>query len=56
MTLFIIIFFALLGLNGLIMLSSLLGSLRKESDKPLKSASTVIYPINLLSSELKKAV
>lgn len=56
---FLTIFFVLIGLNTLIMVFSLISvnkQARKSFPKVSKSSGSIIYPINLLTTELKKAV
>ncbi len=56
---FLTIFLILIGLNAIMLLASLpilSNKAAKQSPKVAKSSSSVVYPINLLTSELKKAV
>ncbi len=56
---FLAIFFILIGLNAVMMLFNLQGANKKETKstpKVSKTSGSVVYPINLLTSELKKAV
>jgi len=56
---FLTIFLVLIGFNAIIMLVSLKQANKKAqklSPKTSKREGSVIYPINLLSHELKKAV
>jgi len=56
---FLTIFLILIGLNAFMLLASLpiwSNKATKQSPKVAKTTASVIYPINLLTSELKKAV
>lgn len=56
---FLTIFLILIGLNVFMLVASLpiwSKKATKQSPKVAKTSGSVIYPINLLTSELKKAV
>ncbi|MFT6795383.1 MAG: hypothetical protein ACJART_000516 [Maribacter sp.] len=56
---FLTIFLILIGLNAIMVLASLPirnKKATKSSPKFAKTSGSIIYPINLLTSELKKAV
>jgi hypothetical protein len=56
---FLTIFLILIGLNAFMLLASMpMWSKRatKKSPKVAKNSGSIVYPINLLNSELKKAV
>ena len=56
---FLTIFFILIGLNAFMLLASMpiwSKKAAKNSPKAAKNSGSVIYPINLLNQELKKAV
>ncbi|MGK0495434.1 MAG: hypothetical protein ACJAU2_001824 [Maribacter sp.] len=56
---FLTIFLILIGLNAIMVLASLPiwnKKAMKSSPEVAKSSGSIIYPINLLTSEMKKAV
>jgi len=56
---FLTIFLILIGLNAIMVVASLPARNKKatkSSPNVAKTSGSVIYPINLLTSELKKAV
>ena len=59
MMVFLTIFLILIGLNAVMLLASLpiwSKKATKQSPKVAKSSGSIIYPMNLLTSEFKKAV